>query len=664
MSRPARLLAVLAAALLSAACGGSETEAPKPESQAPAPAAPKYDTNIPMVTFAWDPSAGDPAVPALMGGPGFTGEGWQTNLTFPASGDPKAVKGGTFTIYAQDWPATLRMTGKDWNSHVNYAIKTLCYESLLSLNSVTLEWTPGLATHWQISEDKSTYRFRLNPKARFSDGGEVTAQDVVASYKLLMDPTLLEPSSAMTFSKFETPVAVSKYIVEVKVKEPNWRNFLYFAGGALAIFPAREVSIKGSEYLEKYQNAYTAGTGSYEVKPENIKMGESLTLTRRANYWDADNPAGVGTFNFDAITYIVVKDPALAYEKVKKGEIDYYQIPKAQWWAEELPKVEAVQRGLLVRRKFYTDAPSGISGLALNMKRPPLDDVRVRKALCHLMDRPTMIDKLFFNEYVPLKSYHPGGSYENPANEMVAYDEVAAVELLEQSGWKEINAAGYRVKDGKELSFQVQYGTPLSERSLTVYQEACKRAGVKLELQLLTPAARWKNIRQKEYDISDQPWGGLFFPNPETSFHSRLAKEVDNNNVTSFADARVDELCARYDLSYDVAERIAIVREIDAIVFETHPYVLEWYNPAQRVVYWNRFSMPAWGSTRIADTDDQFNTWWVDPAKDAELAAARLDATKKMAAPEVDLRFWQAYRDGQEAAKAAAAAPAATPAQP
>lgn len=654
MSRP-RLPAavVVVATLLAVACGGGGSEPPKPEPQAPASAAPKYDVNLPMVTYRWDPAAGDPAVPAEMGGPGFTGEGWQTNMIFPALGDARAVKGGSFTIYTPDWPATLRMTGKDWNSTVNSAIKSLCYQSLLSLHSVTLEWTPELATHWQISDDKSTYRYRINPQARFSDGGEVTAHDVVASYKLLMDPTLLEPSSQMTFAKFEVPVAISKYIVEVKVKEPNWRNFLYFSEIALAIFPAKEIAIKGSEYLEKYQFAYTAGSGPYEVRPEDVRTGESVTLRRRADSWDGDNPAHAGLGNFDSITYVVVKDPALAYEKVKKGEIDYYQISKAQWWAEELPKVEAVQRGLLVRRKFYTDAPSGVAGLALNTRRPPLDDVRVRKALCHLMDRPTMIEKLFFNEYVPLKSYYPGGSYENPANEMVTYDEVAAVALLEQAGWTDVNAAGYRVKGGKELAFTVQYRTPLSERSLTVYQEACKRAGIKLELQLLTPAAGWKNIRQKEYDISSQPWNGLLFPNPETSFHSRMAGAVDNNNVTSFSDPRVDELCAKYDLSYDPAERVAIIREIDALVFNAHTYVLEWYNPAQRVVYWNRFGMPPWGSERTADTDELFFSWWVDPEKDRQLAAARQDPAARMDVPEVEFRFWQAYREAQEKSIAA-----------
>ena len=52
-------------------------------------------------------------------------------------------------------------------------------------------------------------------------------------------------------------------------------------------------------------------------------------------------------------------------------------VQKAQWWAEDIPSLDAVRRGLLVPRKFYTDAPIGLSGLAINLTRPPLDDVRI-----------------------------------------------------------------------------------------------------------------------------------------------------------------------------------------------------------------------------------------------------------------------------------------------
>ena len=216
-------------------------------------------------------------------------------------------------------------------------------EYLLTVHPITKEFIPKVATHWQISEDKMTYRFRINPEAKWSDGNPITAEDVVASYKLVMNPDIMDPSGIMVFSKLDTPVAISKYIVEVKVKKENWRNFLYFSAG-LNLFPAAHISMPGAEYLDKYQNAYHPLSAPYHVKPEDIKMGQSITLSLRDDWWGKDNPAFQGMYNIGRIRYDVVKDPGLAFEKVKKGEIDFWVIPKAQWWAEELPKVEAYKR--------------------------------------------------------------------------------------------------------------------------------------------------------------------------------------------------------------------------------------------------------------------------------------------------------------------------------
>lgn len=647
-----KLLAHLAtAALLLAGCGsGSTTKTSGGDLAGPGGVPdelPEYNLDIPMVTYAWDPQAGDPSVPAELGGPGFTGEGWETNMTFPAMGVTEDVpQGGQLTTYMPDWPATLRMAGKDWNTSFNYAVHSMAYEGLLTLHPTTLEYIPMLATHWQISEDKTTYRFRINPEARWSNGKEVTAHDVVETWRLLVNPDLLFPSSVIIYGKLNEPKAISKYIVEVTVKEESWRNFQAFAG--MAIFPAEEVAISGSEYLDKYQFAYTASSGPYIVKPEDIDTGKSITITRRrGEWWAENNPAFKGLHNIDRVKYVVVKEANLAFEMLKKGELDYMAIGKAQWWAEDLPALDQVQRGLLVQKKFFNDQPVGIDGIAINMSRPPLDDVRVRKALQHLYDRETMIEKLFYNEYEPLTSYWQGGMYMSPENELIPYDELAAVELLEEAGWTEVNAEGYRVKDGRVLRMELMYRSPMSERSLTVFQEAAKRAGIKIDLQLLTPAAAWKNLTEKQYDLASVAWGAIVFPNPGSSFKSELADVTGNNNVTAFKDPRVDELCDQYDAEYDPEKRAAIVREIDRLVYQQHPYVLGWYSPAVRVAYWNKFGTPEFGIPRFVDWDESFVTWWVDPEKEQQLAAARKDRSLTMEPGERHHYFWHAWNKAQ-----------------
>ena len=181
------------------------------------------------------PPGADPEVPAELGGDGFTGEGWETYEDYNIMGDPEAVKGGMLTMSIPDFPSTLRNIGKDENSYLNRMAEKMIYESLLGLDPVNEKYTPRLATHWKISDDKKEFKFRIDPDARWADGKPVVAEDVVATWKLRVDPGILEPYSNILYGTYEEPVAESKYIVSVKTKELNWRQFLYFAG--MSIFP-------------------------------------------------------------------------------------------------------------------------------------------------------------------------------------------------------------------------------------------------------------------------------------------------------------------------------------------------------------------------------------------------------------------------------------------
>jgi microcin C transport system substrate-binding protein len=598
--------------------------------------------DIPMVTYAWDKNAGDKSVSAELGGPGFTGEGWTTNLTYPALGVAAAPKGGTMRMYLADWPNTLRMHGENWNLAFNYNVAAVCLESLINVHPTTLETIPMLATHWKISADHQTYMFRINPEARWSDGSEVTTADVIATWKLRMDPTAREPSALITYGKFDPPVAKSKYVLEVHCKEDAWLNFLAF--GQMSVLPAKDVSITGAEYLDKFQNAYTAVSGMYMVQPEDIKLGQSIALTRRKDWWGAKNPANAGLANIDRFEWSVVKDLNLAYEKMKKGELDLYVVPRAQWWAEEIPKFESVKRGVLQMRKIFNDYPIGTNGIGINMKKAPLDDNGVRLALQLLYNRRLMIKKLCYDEYAPLTSYYQGGVYANPDNKEYGYDPVGAVELLEKAGWKDVNAELYRVKDGKVLELQLIYDNQLSERFLTPYQQDCQKAGIKLNLKLLTPAAFFKNFTQKEFELAELAWGSNVFPNPEVEWKGELADQLDNNNGVGFKDARADAIIAEYNKTYDINKRIALIRELDGIIYNAHPYVLNWYPPFVRFVFWNKFGMPPWGCDRILSANDQFwASFWVDPAKEKALDEALKDAAKTMPVEDRENRFWQAW---------------------
>ena len=132
------------------------------------------------------------SVSAYEGGEGFSviakRLGWQTNNSPIIYGDKNAIKGDTLHFLADEvFPNTIRAFGKETRSQLNNVIEDLVYENLLTLNAETFELETKLATHWKVDNDSLTFLFRINPKARFSDGREVTAQDVVATYNILVD---------------------------------------------------------------------------------------------------------------------------------------------------------------------------------------------------------------------------------------------------------------------------------------------------------------------------------------------------------------------------------------------------------------------------------------------------------------------------------------------
>jgi microcin C transport system substrate-binding protein len=603
------------------------------------------------VRYSLDPTAGDPAVPARLGGPGFpapagpatTGRGWQTRLDVTAVADPTAPQGGEVVLPVFDWPATLRVYGENNQQAFNHELAPLLYETLLDLDPATLAPVPRLATHWEISEDGRTFRFRLNPAARFSDGSPLTADDVAATLRLAADPTLRDPSGALTWGAFEPAVVVSKYIVEIRARRDDWRSFLDIATSLPILSAAELEGLDGAAFVDRFQVRYPVASGPYRVRPEDIDVGNGVTVTRRADWWGEDNPVWDGWYNIGRFRYVVIRDPRLRFERLKKHEIDLLSGVRPEWWAEEVGALDTVRRGLLVRRELYTDAPQGLRGFAINTGRAPLDDVRVRKALQHLLDRDLMIEKLLRGEVSPLVGYYQGGLAGRSNVPPIPYDEIAAVRLLEEAGFRDKGADGIRIRDGRPLALTLTYRDPLSERVLTVYQEACRRAGIRLDLQLLTPASLFKNLQDRAYELAEIGWAGQLFPSPGTMWRAELADQPGSNNVTALRDPAVDALCTAYDRERDPQARARILADLDAALLDAAPYVLTWAQPALRDLYWNRFGMPPWATQRFArDRGSMFfaRLWWVDPELDRALAAAERDQATTLPVPPVAVRFW------------------------
>jgi microcin C transport system substrate-binding protein len=436
-------------------------------------------------------------------------------------------------------------------------------------------------------------------------------------------------------------VAESKYIVRVHTKELNWRNFLVFSG--MLIYPAHILkTINGDQYLKQYNYKLLPGSGPYTIRDQDIEKGKSITVRRREDYWAAKARANVGTANFGTIRYVVVRDENLAFEMFKKGELDYYAYLSARQWVQET-NFENVQRGLVQKRKIFNNAPQGIEGFAFNTRQPPLDDIRVRKALTLLVNRQKMIEKLAFNQYTPQNSYFAGGVYENPSNPKNPYDPEAAVKLLAEAGWKDHDSQGRLVKNGQPLELEMLYASKPFETYLTVYQQDLRQVGISLNLRLITAEQQFQLMNQRKFQMTLVAWGASLFPNPEVEWGSSIADVENTNNITGMKSAPMDAILKQYDTMFDIQDRIKAIREVDGIMANAYQYALLWYAPYSRIIWWNKFGSPRGELTRTGDVSGVLSLWWIDPAKETKLQQALRDSSINLGAGPEEDHYWQQY---------------------
>jgi microcin C transport system substrate-binding protein len=261
-----------------------------------------------------------------------------------------------------------------------------------------------------------------------------------------------------------------------------------------------------------------------------------------------------------------------------------------------------------------------------------------------LFDRKKLIEKFAYNEYTPLKSYFPGGDAENPDNKLVEYDPQRALELLKEAGFTERDVDGTLMRKGERLSVTITYDEQGFEKYYTAYQEACRKVGVEIKLDLVDDAALWKKLQDRSFTFAASGFTGSLFPEPRPEWSSATADQEGSNNVTGFKNAKADEIINKYDQTFDAKKRNALLRELDGVIFNEHPYMLQWYVPCQRILWWHKFGMPKTVFSKYADWRDVYTTWWFDPELAQKLKKAR-NSGETLPVPDFELHPW-----GKEAA--------------
>lgn len=602
----------------------------------------------------------DTSVPAEMGGKSFAEwaekNGWQTHKNFTIIGDVNAKKGGRIVRYLPTFPANIRPMGQAYNTQLNYFIRYCMWQTFLSQHDITKEWIPNLATHWKNSADGKTHYFRINPNAQWTDGTPVTTDDVVETYRYYVHADLANPSYVDIWSKFEPPVVHSKYIVSFTEKEHQWLNWDLIAG-SFYVLPKKDLaSIEPKDFNADYNYLFNKktgktlmGSGAYTIVAGGVVDDQSIEIVRKKDWWARDDRVNIGMFNFDAIRWMVVLDESLALEKVKKGEIDMFAVMSSKQWVEQINFPE-IQKGWMQKRKIFNHKPVGTQYIALNQERPPFDQWEVRRAFSHLFPFEKISSQLMYNVYSKLTSYYPGGLYENIDNPVIGYDKEKALQLLAKVGYKSRDPqTGLLVNEnGEPLKVTMIFRDPGLKPHWEIFQNSCKEVGITLTLQIQSGAASFHMAQQRDYQMYSGAWGATAVPVPDTSWKSTLKKGT--NNITGLQSEKIDKWIDEYNREFDLEKRIKLIHLIDRELVEINPYILTWYGPFDRLIWWNKFSYPAGVVFRYQDDYYLSALWWYDEDKAKKLELAMQKDERLLAGGSED-KFWNKYREWEKKRK-------------
>lgn len=543
----------------------------------------------------------------------YPGPDWQDEMSPFA--DPAAYPGGEFSLWAGPFP-------KSFNYYLDTTVTSsrlfnLLFETLLGINGLTLEFEPNLAGSWSVSADRTTFEFRLDERARWSDGAPISARDVAWTYDAIMDPKNLTGPHKISFERFHAPEVIDERTIRFTAREVHWKNLLSL--GSFHILPAH---IFEDQDFNKINFEFPVTAGAYQV--ESVREGIALTLKRRGDWWQWVRPSTRGIANFDRLKFRFFTERENAFAEFKTGNLDYYPVYTASRWATETAG-EAYDNNWIIKQEVYNYNPIGFQGFAMNLRRTKFADRRVRLALAHLLDRAKM------NQTIMYESYFLHGCYfEDLYDERepcrgpdIRFDKDEARRLLAEAGWEASKETGLLEKDGQPFIIYFLTRSQTSDKFLAIYQEDLNDVGIQLEIVRKDWAAWVKDMDEFNFDMTWAAWGASIFKDPESLWHSREADRTGGQNITGYKNPEVDAMIDALRTEFDIGKRHDMVRRVDTILANDIPYVLLWNLNYRRLLYWNKFGTPKTVLPKFSGEEGAYSFWWYDEDSAADLEYAR-----------------------------------------
>lgn len=406
------------------------------------------------------------------------------------------------------------------------------YESLIRFDPHTpYPLIPELAKRYTQSEDGKTYRFELRKDVYWHDGERFSAKDVLFTFNALLNRGNRAASVRATLEPFiEKLSAPSDYRFEIRCKKKS--PFFLKSLADVSILPAH-IFNHGNVNLHPALKK-PIGTGPYRLK--EWKKGQSIVLTRFKKYWGSSP-------SIDDLEYRILRNPTLALELTKKGVVDFLPRVHGMMWENEVK----TSKRLTDKYIPVEHITPGTSYVLFNHKNPLFANKRVRRALAQLLDVKLIVNDIMRGHAKRIASLY---WIEDPAYLKdllpIAYDPKAANIALDQAGWNTRDKDGWRIHQEKGIGpfsfkFYVTASSKSTQRWVTIYQQALKKSGIKMDIEIIEWASYLDRIRKHRYDMGTL---GMALAGPYTDLYLQFhSSQIDGGqNYSGYSDKKVDHL--------------------------------------------------------------------------------------------------------------------------
>ncbi|MDM4761497.1 ABC transporter substrate-binding protein [Galbitalea sp. SE-J8] len=433
------------------------------------------------------------------------------------------------------------------SSYFSFEVLENVFDTLVEPDE-NLEMQPALATSWDLSDDQLVWTFHLRSGVTFQDGTPFTAADVVYSYDRIIDDKL---ANSWRFSTVTDVTAVDDSTVTITVSAPT-PNLLSSIGGFKGMAIVEKANVESGDIATK-----PIGTGPFALA--SYTPGDSIELTANPHYWG-------GAPKIDGIDYTFVSEGSTAIAALKAGEIDWTDSIPAQQ-LDSLKSDDSLTVGTTPSNDYWY--------LAMNEKRAPYDDVRVRQAIAYAVDRDAIAQVAAYGTATVNELAIPKGSAWYTKYDTYSTDIDKARSLLAAAGVGPFT-----------MDLLVSSDYPETVSAAQLIADELQPLGITVKIRTLDFASWLDEQDSGHFDMLMMGWLGNIDPD---DFYYSQHHTGGGSNAQGYSNPEVDKLLDAGRTETDVDARKKIYAQAATIIADDVSY-LYLYNPSVIQAYSTKLS--------------------------------------------------------------------------